>query len=333
MRRREFLSAVGGATVTWPLAVRAQQADHVRRVGVLIGRSAQDPEAKRWIAAFKRKLAELGWKEGTDLLIDYRWEDALTPDRLRAHATELISLNPDALVASNTPILVYLRLATNTIPIVFANVPPGLMARHEGNQTGVLPLELQITEKWVSLFKKLAPDTERLAFVCERNDTDGEFARAVDTAAQQYGMRVAAIPASWRTVNSYLAKFAAEPRGGMVVMADYVTQAIRNYIIAAAWQYRLPAVYGHRFFATDFGLMSYGTDIAQSFSQAAWYIDRILKGEKPADLPLQLPARYDLVINLRAARAIGFTVPEPLLARADEVIENCTRIGNSVTCY
>jgi putative ABC transport system substrate-binding protein len=319
MRRRKFLGALGGAAAT-PLVARAQYTYHVDRVGVLMGR--RDREARRWTAAFERKLAELGWKEGTDLLLDYRWvEGAPTSDRLRALATELVSLNPAALVASNQPILVYLSLATKTIPIVFVNVAPGPLARHEGNRTGVLPLELQIAEKWVSLFKELAPDTERLAFVCAQYNTKGEFARAVDTAAQQYGMMVEAIPASWKTVNSYIAKFAAERHGGMLVMADYVTAAIRHYIIDAATQYRLPAIYGHRFFASDFGLLSYGVDIAESFSQAALYIARILKGEKPADLPLQRPTRYDLVINLSAARVIGLTVPPTLLARADEVIE------------
>jgi putative ABC transport system substrate-binding protein len=290
MKRRAFITLLGGAAA-WPMAARAQQADRVRRVGVLMGLSDQDyPEAKRWIAAFERKLAELGWKEGTDLLIDYRWPGG-SPDRLRAHAAELVSFNPDALLASNSPTLAFLGTATTTIPIVFANVL-GTLARQSGNITGVLPVDPQITEKWVSVLKELAPDIERLAFVCAQYNISGEFARGVETAADQYGLKVVPIPASRASVNSAIAKFAAEPHGGMVVMPDFVTAVLRERIIAAAAQYRLPAIYGHRFFATDFGLMSYGTDIAESFSQAALYIDRILKGEKPADLTLQLPARY-----------------------------------------
>jgi putative ABC transport system substrate-binding protein len=231
-----------------------------------------------------------------------------------------VSLNPEALLASNSPTLAFLATATRTIPIVFANVT-GILARQGGNITGVLPVEPQITEKWVSILKELAPDIERLAFVCAQYNLSSAFARGVENAADQYGVKVVAIPASRATINSAIAKFAAEPHGAMVVMPDFVTAALRDLIIAAAMQYRLPGIYGHRFFATDYGLMSYGADIAESFSQAASYIDRILKGEKPADLPLQLPARYGLVINLRAARAIGITIPETFLVRADEVIE------------
>jgi putative tryptophan/tyrosine transport system substrate-binding protein len=319
IRRREFITLLGGAAAAWPVAARAQQDGRVRRVGVLMGYDERDPEAKRWVTAFERRLGELGWKKGTDLLIDYRWPGG-PPDRLRAHAAELVSLNPEALLASNSPTLAFLGTATRTIPIVFANVS-GVLARQDGNKTGVLPVEPQITEKWVSILQELVPDMGRLAFVCAQYNISGEFVRGVETAADHYGVKVVAIPASRSSINSAIAKFAAEPHGGMVVMPDFVTAILRDGIIAAAMQYRLPAIYGHRFFATDYGLMSYGTDIAESFSQAALYIDRILKGEKPADLPLQLPARYDLVINLRAARAIGLTVPETLLARADEVIE------------
>jgi len=318
MQRRKFITLLGGAIAARPFAATAQQAVRVRRVGVLMGVSDQDLEAKRWIAAFERKLAELGWREGTDLMIDYRWPGN-PPDRLRAQAAELVSLNPDALLASNSPTLAFLRTATTTIPIVFVNVL-GVLARQSDNNTGVLPVEPQIARKWVLFLKELMPDIERLAFVCAQYNIAGEFARGVETTADQYGLKVVPIAAS-PSVNSAIAKFAADPRSGMIVMPDFVTAAVRDRIILAATQYRLPAIYGHRFFATNFGLMSYGTDIAESFSQAALYIDRILKGEKPADLPLQAPVRYDLVINLRAARAIGLTVPETLLARADEVLQ------------
>jgi putative ABC transport system substrate-binding protein len=319
MHRREFITVLGSGSVAWPFAATAQLGDRVRRVGVLMGFSDRNPEAKRWVTVFERKLGELGWKEGTDLLIDYRWPGS-PPDRLRAHAAELVSLNPEALLASNSPTLAFLGTATRTIPIVFANVS-GVLARQSGNITGVLPVEPQITEKWVSVIKELVPDIKRLAFVCAQYNISGEFVRGVEIAADRYGLKVVPIAASRPSVNSAIAKFAAEPHGGMVVMPDFVTAVLRDLIITAATQYRLPAIYGHRFFATDYGLMSYGTDIAESFSQAALYVDRILKGEKPADLPLQLPARYDLVINLRAASTIGLTVPETLLARADEVLQ------------
>jgi putative tryptophan/tyrosine transport system substrate-binding protein len=316
MRRRDFIAGLGATA--WPLAAGAQQPDKVRRIGVLMGFSEQDSEARRWVAAFERKLAELGWKEGTDLRIEYRWPGN-PADRLRADAADIVNLNPDAILVTNPPTLAF--TSTATIPIVFVNVTNASLARHYDNVTGIIAVEPQVAEKWVSVLKELVPGIERVGFLNAPTSTPKEFFQHIEAAAASHGLKLVPTPAAGRTVDTTIAQFAAEPNGGLVVMPSFITAILRTRIIAAAAQYRVPAIYGHRFFAAEGGLISYGTDIAQSFAQAASYIDRILKGETPADLPLQPPSRYDLVLNLKTAKAMGLGVPVNVLALADEVIE------------
>jgi len=325
MRRREFIAGLGGA-VAWPVVSRAQQGERVRRIGVLMGFSERDFEARRWVAALERKLVELGWKEGIDLRIEYRWLPRNPPDQLRAYAAEIVNLNVDAILVTNPPTLAFTATATRTTPIVFANVTSANLERHHDNVTGIIAVEPEVAEKWVSVLKELMPGIERVGFLNVPTSTPKELFQHIEAAAASHGLKLVpvALPLprpGEPTLETTIAQFAAEPSGGLVVMPSFITALVRPRIIAAAAQYRVPAIYGHRFFAAEGGLISYGTDIAQCFAQAASYIDRILKGETPAELPLQPPFRYDLVVNLKTAKALGLTIPETLLATADEVIQ------------
>jgi putative tryptophan/tyrosine transport system substrate-binding protein len=322
MRRREFIGGLGSAAA-WPLAARAQQPDKVRRIGVIMGFSVQNSEAKRRVAAFERTLAELGWKDGIDLEIEYRWPGN-PPDRLRADIAEIVNLNPDAILVTNEPTLSFTSVATSTIPIVFVNVTYAGLARHYDNVTGIIAIEPQVAEKWVLVLKDLVPGIERVGFFHAPPSAPEEFLRSVEAAAASHGLKIVSAAMSrpgGPVLETTIAEFAAEPNGGLVVMPSFITATLRPRIIRAAAQNRVPAIYGHRFFTAEGGLISYGPDIAQSFAQAASYIDRILKGETPAGLPLQPPSRYDLVINLKTAKTLGLTIPETLLATADEVIQ------------
>jgi len=269
----------------------------------------------------------LGWKTGIDLRIEYRWPGN-SSNRLRAHAAEIVNLNPDAILVSNELTLAFTSGATRTIPIVFANVTNPRLERHYDNVTGIIAVEPQVAEKWVSVLKELVPGIERVGFLNVPTSTRKEFFAHIDTAAASYGLKLVPTAASGPGLDTTIvgpeatiAQFAADPNGGLVVMPSFITAILRARIIKAAAQYRVPAIYGHRFFAAEGGLISYGTDIAQCFAQAASYIDRILKGETPADLPLQPPSRYDLVLNLKTAKALGLEIPPTLLGLADEVIE------------
>jgi putative tryptophan/tyrosine transport system substrate-binding protein len=320
MRRREFIAGLGAAA--WPLAASAQQqSGRVRRIGVLMGASEQNSEARRWVTAFERKLAELGWKEGIDLQIEFRWLPRNSPDQLRAYAAEMVNLNPDAILVTNEPTLAFTSTATRAIPIVFANVTSPSLQRHYDNVTGIIAVEPQVTEKWVSVLKELIPGIERVGFLNASTSTSKEFVQHIEAAAASHRLKLVPAALSGNAPDVAIAQFATEPNGGLVVMPSFITAILRSRIIAAAAQHRVPAIYGHRFFAAEGGLISFGTDIAQSFAQAASYIDRILKGETPAGLPLQPPSRYDLVLNLKTARAMALDVPPNMLALADEVIE------------
>lgn len=259
-------------------------------------------------------------EEGIDLRIEYRWLRRNSPDRLRAYAAEMVKWNSDVILVSNEPTLSFTAVATRTIPIIFANVTNARLGRHYDNVTGVVAVEPQVTEKWISVLKDLVPRIERVGFLHAPPSAPKEFFQPVEAAAASHGLKLIPTVASGPTLDTAIAQFAAEPNGGLVVMPSFITEILRPRIIAAAAQYRVPAIYGHRFFAVEGGLISYGTDIAQSFAQAASYIDRILKGEMPADLPLQPPSRYDLVLNLKTAKAMGLDVPVNVLALADEVI-------------
>ena len=326
--RRELLAAFGGAAVAWPLAARAQQPERMRRVGVLMPFSAGDPEVEARKPAFEETLRHLGWTVGANLLIEYRLPGS-DAESLRRHVAELVALTPDVIVTAGalapTPVL----QATRTIPIVMANVPDPVgagwvqsLARPGGNATGFTNFEYSLGGKWVELLKQVAPSITRAAVL--RSSTSvagvGQFA-AIQSGAHSLGVELT--PVGVRDADEIergVAEFARSGNGGLIVSAGGQGPH-RKLIIALAARLRLPAIYPYRYYAVDGGLISYGPNTVDLFRRAAGYVDRILKGEKPADLPVQAPTKYELVINLKTAKALGLTVPDSLLARTDEVIE------------
>jgi putative ABC transport system substrate-binding protein len=329
MKRREFISLLGGAAAAWPFAARGQPSG-LRRIGVLMAYFEDDAEAKKWIAAFSRGLAARGWKDGSNLTIEYRWAGD-SSERIRAMAAELVEHRPEVLLASSTLATGALLQSTRTTPIVFANVSDPIgsgfvanLARPGGNATGFIPIEPALGGKWVSLLKEVVPGIGRVAFLYDPATApfaDG-FIRHAQTAATSDGMQCIATPLrDVDEIEPNIAVCAREPGGSMIVLSSPFTTAHRGRIIAAAAQYGLPAIYGFRYFVVDGGLMSYGNDMNYMYLSAASYVDRILKGEKPADLPTQTPTKFELVINLKTAKALDLTIPETFLARADVVIE------------
>ncbi len=328
MKRREFITFLGGAA-TWPIAARAQQPERMRRIGVLMNLSEDDAEGRPRIAAFEQTLQQLGWTIGRTVQIDYRWGSG-DADRYRKFTAELVALKPDVIVASNTSTVRALRRTGHIIPIVFASavdpVGSGLvssLARPGGNVTGFSAFEFGMSGKWLELLGEIAPSVTRVAVLRDSNTTGGigQFG-ALQAVAPSLGMDVVPVdihdPAE---IESALAAFARKPNVGMVVVSGALAGVHRDLIIKLAGKDWLPAVYPYRFFATGGGLMSYGPDRIDPWLRAAAYVDRILKGEKPADLPVQAPTKYELVINLKTAKTLGLIVPQTLLARADEVIE------------
>jgi ABC-type uncharacterized transport system substrate-binding protein len=330
IRRREFILLGGIALAAWPLSARGQQPERVRRIGVLVAYAESDPEAQARIAAFRQGLRGLGWIEGQNLRMELGWGTG-DPDRARASVAELISLAPDLIVAHGTPALTALYRATRTIPVVFVSVidPVGAgyvqsLAQPGGNITGFSTFEPEIGGKWLELLKEIAPGLSRVAGVLDP-DFKG-FAGvwgAIEKMAPGFGLEVKNLPFQTPTddLESAVARFAQEPGGGLIVLPTALNAVQRNRIFSSAARGNLPAMYAFRFYATDGGLMSYGIDTVDLFRRSASYVDRILKGEKPADLPVQAPTKFEMVINLKTARALGLEVPPTLLARADEVIE------------
>jgi len=328
MQRREFITLLGGTVMAWPLAAHAQQAERVRRIGVLMPFTANDPEAQARNVVFEQSLRELGWTVGRDLQIDYRSPggDAAS---IRRDAAELVALAPDVLLAVGSSTTGLLLQATQTIPVVFVNLadPVGAgfvqsLARPGGNATGFTNYEYSMSGKWVELLKQIAPHVTRVAVF--RDPTlaagIGQFS-AIQSVAQSFGVELT--PFSVRDpgeIERGVAAFARSGNGGLIVTAGG-TAFRRNLIIGLASRYKLPAVYPFRYYATDGGLITYGPDTYDPIRSAAAYVDRILKGEKPADMPVQAPTKYELVINLKTAKALGLTIPPSLLARANEVIE------------
>jgi putative tryptophan/tyrosine transport system substrate-binding protein len=327
MQRRQFIALLGGAA-TWPLAARAQQDQRVRRIGVLSALAENDPESVARRPAFEQALKALNWTNGSNLRVDYRWGEG-DAERSRKLAAELIALAPDVIVASGNIALEQMTQATRTIPIVFVQAidPVGSgfvksLARPGGNITGFTQFEYSLAAKWVELLKQIAPHVTRAAVIRDptRGPGIGQFA-VVQATAPSLGMELSPINApAISEMESAIAEFARSPNGGLIVTVGG-TAVHRNLIIALAAKYRLPAVYPFRYFVTRGGLMSYGSDTIDQYRRAAAYVDRILKGEKPADLPVQAPTKYELVINLKTAKALGLTIPPAVLARADEVIE------------
>ncbi|MGA8888404.1 MAG: ABC transporter substrate-binding protein [Pseudolabrys sp.] len=327
MRRREFLSILGG-TAVWPVASKAQQAERVRLVGILTILGPDDPEGQARTKVFEQTLQQLGWTVGRDLKIETRQIGA-DLDSLRRYATELVALAPDVIFSIGSSSVAPLQQATRTIPIVFVNVPDPVgagfvesMAHPGGNITGFSNFEYSMSGKWAELLKQIAPNVTRaLVF---RDPTSaagiGQFA-AVRSVAQSLGVELT--PVNVRNddeIERTVAAFARSRNGGVIVTAGGAA-AHRKLIISLAARYKLPSVYPYRYYALDGGLISYGPNTYDPVRRAAGYVDRILKGEKPADMPVQAPTKYELAINLKTAKALGLTVPPALLARADEVIE------------
>jgi putative tryptophan/tyrosine transport system substrate-binding protein len=330
VKRREFISLLGGAAAAWPLAALAQQPERMRRIGVLVSLAADDPEAQARNAAFLQGLSELGWAVGRNLRIDYRWGVGDT-DLFRKYAAELVALTPDVILAGSGSTVPALVQASRTIPIVFTQttdpVAAGFvvsLARPGGNATGFTQMEFGMSGKWLELLKQIAPRVTRVGVLRDIvNPAQGipQFA-AIQTVAPSFGVELTPIGVfEAAEMERSIADFARGPNDGLIVTGSPLTAVHRDSIVTLAARYRLPAVYPYRYHATAGGLISYGPDTIDQYRRAAGYVDRILRGEKPADLPVQAPTKYELVINLKTAKALGLDVPAMLLARANEVIE------------
>jgi putative ABC transport system substrate-binding protein len=320
---------LGGAAAAWPLAVRAQQSKRMRRVGALLPYAANDPQAQTRNAAFLQGLQQLGWTVGTNVQIDYRWA-AGNEDDTRKYAAELVALAPDVIFASGSAAVGPLHRATRTVPIVFAIVPDPVgagfvdsLARPGGNITGFTPYEYGIGAKWLEVLKQVAPSVTRAAVLRDPAITAGiGLWGAIQSVSPSFGVELRPVDVrDAGEIERAVSSFARSPNGGLILTGSALAIVHRDLIIALAARHRLPAVYYERYFAAAGGLISYGSDSAEQLRLAAGYVDRILRGEKPADLPVQAPTKYELVINLKTARALGIDVSPMLLARADEVIE------------
>jgi putative ABC transport system substrate-binding protein len=329
MKRREFITLVGGVGAMWPVVARAQPSDRVRRIGVLMSLAADDPEGQTRIGAFLQGLQQLGWTIGRNLKIDTRW-GAGDADRTRRHAAELVSLAPEVILATGSSVVGPVLQATRSVPIVFAQVadPVGAgfvtsLAKPGGNATGFISSEYGLSAKWLEVLKEIAPRVTRAAVLRDSSETAaiGQFG-ALQAAAPSSGVELS--PIDLRNVDEIergVAAFSRGSNGGLVAVASNSTAVHRELIVTLAARHKLPAVYPFRYFVSGGGLISYGPDNIEQYRQAASYVDRILRGEKPADLPVQSPTKYELAINLKTAKGLGLTVPPQLLARADEVIE------------
>ena len=329
IRRREFMTLLGGAVAAWPLAARAQQRERVRRVGVLMPFTADDQEGQARLLAFAQGLQQMGWAVGSSLRIDARW-GAGDADRYRTLATELLALAPDVIVVATTSVTGVVRRATRTVPIVFVQVidPVGggfvdNLAKPGGNVTGFMQYEYAMSGKWLELLKEIVPQLTRVGVVRDPGDTSqiGQFA-AIQSIAPSLGVTVTPISLHDAfEIERDVTAFARSANGGLIVPGSALATFNRTLIVTLAARNKLPVVYSNPVFVTDGGLMAYGPDRVDHYRLAAGYVDRILKGDKPADLPVQAPTKYELVINLKTAKALGLDVPTSLLARADEVIE------------
>ena len=326
IKRREFITLLGGAAASWPLAARGQEG--MRRVGVLMNTGADEPESQARLAAFMQGLQEFGWAVGRNVRIDYRWTPG-DASHLRKSAEELVALRPEAILAGVGPTTPALQRASRTVPIVMAQgidpVGAGFvqsLARPNGNVTGFIQFEYSLAGKWMELLKEVAPNVGRVAVLREPGSAAiGQWA-IIQAVAQPMGVELRPIDLSnANEIERAISEFAKAPNGGLIVAVSAASLIHRQLIIALAAQHRLPTTYAYRIFVTSGGLMTYGANIESLYRRAAGYVDRILKGEKPDDLPVQAPTKYELVINLKTAKAIGLTMPPSVLARADEVIE------------
>jgi ABC-type uncharacterized transport system substrate-binding protein len=331
MRRRDLIALLGSAA-TWPLAAYAQQAGRIWRIGLLMLVAEIDPQAQAELTAFATELRHLGWTEGQNIRIDQRWANG-DVSRLRALAAELVELKPDLLVVQGSAALAALQETTRTLPIVFADVtdPVGQgfvesLARPGGNTTGFAMFELSMGEKWLDLLKTLAPSTEHVAILSNPVTSTAPFGKlyfqSINAAAPRFGIKPFSLAIDNEAdLERRLSDLEREPNSGLIVLIDAFTYVHRDFIIDQAARHRVPAIYTVSFFAETGGLASYGVDLAAQFGQAATYVDRILRGARPADLPVQQPTKFKLVINLKAAKGLGITIPQSLLVTADEVME------------
>jgi putative ABC transport system substrate-binding protein len=332
VNRRALIALLGGtaaSSLSWPLAASAQQPAKTRRVGVLVGFSESDRQIQPRLKAFRERLQELGWTDGRNVEIIYRWS-AGDPGRMRSYADELVRLAPDVILAHSPAVVAVLQEATRTIPVVFVQVTGAIesgfvsnVARPEGNITGFETFELEMTGKWLNLLKELKPDVKRIAVL---QDPDTAMARGrlrvLEALAPAAGVGlIAAGVHGADEIERAVVGLVREPHGGLIVLPDNVTVIHRERIVALANQYRLPAVYPFRYFATAGGVMSYGVDLIELYRATASYVDRILRGAKPSELPVQGPTKFEFILNLKTAKAVDLEVPDKLLAIADEVIE------------
>jgi putative ABC transport system substrate-binding protein len=331
MRRREFITLLGGAAVAWPLAARAQQSTRMQRVGLLVPYAESDREARDQVVAFHNSLQKLGWQDGRNVRIDTRWT-AGDAGRIPELAKELIAFQPDVILARSTAVTAVLRQHTRTIPIVFVVVsdPVGdgfvaSIARPGGNATGFTNVEASLGSKWLELLKEVAPATTRVAVLFGRKTSAGSgsyYLRLIEEASASIGMKVLASPfEDAGEIERGIEAIGREPGGGIIVTPDLTTTVNRKRIIELTSLHRIPAVYPFRYVAAEGGLASYGVDVTDIYQRAATYVDRILRGEKPADLAVQAPTKFELAVNLKTAKALGLEIPPMLVARADEVIE------------
>jgi putative tryptophan/tyrosine transport system substrate-binding protein len=326
--RRELITALGGAALAWPFAARAQQGERIRRIGLLQGLAADDPVAQANNAAFLQGLQQLGWTDGRNVHIDFRFGAGNAAD-IRKYASELVALAPDVILAVSQSLGPLLQ-ATHSIPIVFTIVPDPVgagfvesLSRPGGNATGFLMFEYSLCGKWLELLKEIAPSVTRAAVLRDSADPSGigQFA-TIQSVAPSVGVDVS--PINLRDaaeIERAVAAFARTANGGLIVTTSALSVVHRDLIVARAAQHNLPAVYSERFYVAAGGLIAYGPNFRDQFRGAAGYVDRILKGEKPGDLPVQAPTKYELVVNLKAAKALGLAIPRAVLSRADEVIE------------
>src|SRR4029077_14682127 len=331
MKRREVIKFIGVAAAAWPLAARAQQRDEVRRIGVIVNVAADDPEARTSLAAFKQALQQLGRSEGHNLQIDFRGT-AGDPERMQAFAKEIVALQPHVILTRSTPVTAALLKQTRTIPIVFTVVsdPVGehfveSLARPGGNATGFTNVEFSLTGKWLELLKEVAPGIKRVAFILNPKLAPGGgsyYTRLIEASAPTFPVTPPVAPVrDAAEIERAIGEFAREPNGGLVVLPDATTLVHRKLVIALADRYRVPAIYAFRIIVMDGGWISYGIDVVDQWRQAAAYVDRILKGAKPAELPVQLPTKFAMDINLKTAKRLGLNVPLLMQQRADELVE------------
>jgi putative ABC transport system substrate-binding protein len=330
VRRRDFIKGIAGSVVAWPITARAQQLERMRRIGVILPAAANDAEFQTWVGAFLQALAQLGWIIGRNVRIDIRWA-TVNHAEIRKQATELVALAPDVIVASGTSTVGPVLQATRTVPVVFPIIvdPVGSgfvdsLSRPGGNATGFLTFEYSLSGKWLELLKEIAPGATRVAVFRDPASPSGtgQFG-AIQAVAPSLGFEISPLNAQRDTgeIERAIATFARGANGGLIVTATGMSILHHNLFISLAARHKLPAVYYERFFVAAGGLISYGPDRTDQYRRAAGYVDRILKGEKPADLPVEAPTKYELVINLKTAKALGLVMPPAVLGRADEIIE------------